>query len=102
MCDKIPTYTEQYRRASKIFILPQNNLFLRGFGSCASVSVLKRKTSITIDEKLLAVLKREAKRQDRSVSYILEKFIESKVASIAEESGQYGNKPRQRDGSATR
>lgn len=63
-------------------------------GNYASLSVLKRKTSITIDEKLLGALKREAKRQDRSVSYILEKFIEAKLASIAEESPDYGSKRR--------
>jgi hypothetical protein len=43
---------------------------------------MKQKTSVSIDGKILAVLKREAKRQDRSVSYILEKFIEGKVREI--------------------
>lgn len=40
---------------------------------------MKQKTSVSLEEKILAVLKREAKRQDRSVSYVLEKFLEEKA-----------------------
>ena len=43
---------------------------------------MKKKTSVSIEEKILAVLKVEAKRQDRSVSYLLSKFIEAKVGEI--------------------
>jgi hypothetical protein len=39
----------------------------------------KRKTSIALSPKLLALLKQEARRRDRSVSYILEKYIERKT-----------------------
>lgn len=43
---------------------------------------MKQKTSVSIEETILAVLKREAKRQDRSVSYILEKFLEEKAQQL--------------------
>ncbi len=45
----------------------------------------KKKTSVTISEHILAIVKREAARQDRSVSYILEKFIEEKSAAVVAE-----------------
>ena len=53
---------------------------------------MKHKTSVAIEEKLLAALKREAKRQDRSVSYLLNKLIEEKLARTAEEPPEYGKK----------
>jgi hypothetical protein len=49
------------------------------------MSVMKRKTSVNIDEKYLDLIKREARKQDRSVSYILEKFLEEKARSIIAE-----------------
>lgn len=51
---------------------------------CCTIG-MKKKTSVSIEKKILAVLKREAKRQDRSVSWILGKFIEGKVGEIITE-----------------
>lgn len=45
---------------------------------------MKRKTSVSISEKALEKIKRIARAQDRSVSYILEKFIEEKAAQLPE------------------
>lgn len=54
---------------------------------------MKKKTSITISEHILAIVKREAAHQDRSVSYILEKFIEEKAAAVvAEKPGNYAQR----------
>ncbi len=52
----------------------------------------KKKTSVTISTDVLATVQREAARQDRSVSYILEKFIEEKAAAISEKPGSYGTR----------
>ena len=52
---------------------------------CFRVGIMKRKTSVSIDARTLAILKREAKKQDRSVSYILEKFLQEKAAAIVAE-----------------
>jgi len=40
---------------------------------------MKKKTSVSIYRKILAKLKALAKEQDRSVSYVLEKFMEAMV-----------------------
>jgi len=40
---------------------------------------MKKKTSVSIYRKILAKLKTLAKEQDRSVSYVLEKFMEAMV-----------------------
>lgn len=50
---------------------------------------LKINTSVTISPKALSIVKGEARRQDRSVSYILEKFIEEKAARITEDCPAY-------------
>lgn len=46
---------------------------------------MKTKTSVSIDRKILAKLKAYAKRQDRSVSYVLEKFIVARAMEIPNE-----------------
>ena len=43
---------------------------------------MKKKTSVSIDRKILAQLKALAKEQDRSVSYVLEKFMEAMVVEV--------------------
>lgn len=40
---------------------------------------MKIKTSVAIDDNLLIELKREAKAQERPVSYIINKLIESRL-----------------------
>jgi hypothetical protein len=46
---------------------------------------MKIKTSVSIDRRLLTRIKALAKSQDRSVSYLLEKFIEGRVRELPEE-----------------
>lgn len=76
--------------ASEIFQKIENKFMLRVCGNYASVPVIvKHKTSVAIDEKLLAAMKREAIRQDRSVSYLLNKLIEEKLSHVSEEPGEY-------------
>ena len=44
----------------------------------------KIKTSISIDRRVLAAVKKEAERADRSVSYVIEKFIEERMKEVPE------------------
>jgi predicted CopG family antitoxin len=44
---------------------------------------MKIKTSVSISENALAAIKKIAAREDRSVSYVLEKFIEQKVQELS-------------------
>lgn len=48
---------------------------------------MKKKTSLSIDEKVLCSVTALAQREDRSVSYVIEKIAES-VGKVAEESEQ--------------
>lgn len=48
----------------------------------------KIKTSVSISPKAHNTIRKIAKSQDRSVSYVLEKFIEERAARIAEEPDQ--------------
>ena len=43
---------------------------------------MKKKTSVSIDRRILAKLKAPAKKQNRSVSYVLEKFMEAMVVKV--------------------
>jgi hypothetical protein len=43
---------------------------------------MKKKTSVSIDRRILAKLKASAKEQGRSVSYALEKFMEAMVVEV--------------------
>lgn len=45
----------------------------------------KIKTSVSISPSVLKEVKKIAEKQDRSVSYVLEKFIESKVKETPDE-----------------
>jgi hypothetical protein len=49
---------------------------------------MKVKTSVSISEKSLAAIRKIAARDDRSVSYVIEKFIEQKIQELPEESGE--------------
>jgi predicted DNA-binding ribbon-helix-helix protein len=57
---------------------------------------MRAKTSVAIEENLLVELKREAARQDRSVSYLLNKMIEEKLSRVHENAPHYGNRTRKR------
>ena len=46
--------------------------------------VTKIKTSLAFSKKVLAMLKAEAIRQDRSVSYIVERILEREVGKMKE------------------
>jgi hypothetical protein len=49
---------------------------------------MKIKTSVSIDERVLSVIRREARKQDRSVSYILTHFLEQKVRRLRQRRGE--------------
>ena len=49
---------------------------------------MKVKTSISINTEVLTAVKKIAQQQDRSVSYIIEKFIEQKVKEWRETQAQ--------------
>jgi len=53
----------------------------------------KVKTSVSISPKALEMLKEIARRDDRSVSYVLEKFIEHTARQL-----QLGKRPRKKRG----
>ena len=53
---------------------------------------MKHKTSVAIDEALLASLKQEAIRRERPVSYLINEMIEEKLAHLSEEPGEYGRR----------
>jgi predicted DNA-binding protein len=46
---------------------------------------MKKKTSISISKKVLEAVRRVAKKHERSVSYVIEKFIEEKVNELPDE-----------------
>jgi predicted CopG family antitoxin len=46
---------------------------------------MKMKTSISISKRVLEAVKRVAKRDERSVSYVIEKFIEEKAMELPDE-----------------
>ena len=46
--------------------------------------VTKIKTSLAFSKQILAMLKAEALRQDRSVSYIVERILEREVGKMKE------------------
>lgn len=50
---------------------------------------MKIKTSFSIDERILAVIRREAKKQDRSVSYVVTNFLEQKVRRQRQQRGTF-------------
>lgn len=54
---------------------------------------MKVKTSVSLEVKWLAVLKKEAKREDRSVSYLLEKFLEEKAKELHKIRSKKKSKP---------
>lgn len=52
---------------------------------------MKIKTSVSIDEDVLSVVKNIARRDDRSVSYVLEKFIEDRARELPEPPTEQGD-----------
>lgn len=58
---------------------------------------MKIKTSISVDEEVLSIVQEIARQDDRSVSYVLEKFIMERAQELPEPSKKIAPPPQATD-----